>query len=194
LEQTLRERTNQRIKGSLMKKQLFLISLSFLLFGCSKSVIQNQDASGKNFPAVSAQLLTGEKIELPSYLVGAPAVMFIGYVQNAQFDIDRWVLGLNQVGAKVKLIEVPTIQGMIPGIIKDSIDNGMRSGIPQEDWPLVATVYKDADKIAKFTGTERPLNARVLLLDKTGSIVWFFDRGYSPTYVLELAEKIKTLN
>jgi hypothetical protein len=177
-----------------MKNLLFLISLSFLLFGCSKNSIQNKEASGKNFPEVSATLLTGENIKLPAYLAGASAVVFVGYIQNSQFDIDRWILGLNQVGAKVRLIEVPTIQGMIPSLIRDKIDNGMRSGIPQEDWPLVATVYDDADKITQLTGTERPLNARVFLLDKTGKIVWFYDRGYSATYVLELAEKIKALN
>ncbi|MDK2970820.1 MAG: hypothetical protein PWP23_575 [Candidatus Sumerlaeota bacterium] len=66
------------------------------------------------------------------------------------------------------------------------IDEGMRSGIPREDWRSVVTVYKDAGRIVRATGNENPRNARVLLLDKTGRIVWFHDSGYSAGKMLEL--------
>jgi hypothetical protein len=69
----------------------------------------------------------------------------------------------------------------------------MRRGIPQEDWPAVVTVYSDADKIISMTGNESPRNARVILLDKDGTIRWFFDRGYSADRVLELSKKAATL-
>ena len=55
----------------------------------------------------------------------------------------------------------------------------MRKGIPQESWKDVITVYGDEKrKIADWTGTENPRNARVILLDENGKVIWFHDRGY----------------
>ena len=63
----------------------------------------------------------------------------------------------------------------------------MRSGIPSEDWPSVATVYgPGAIRIVELTGNERPRNIRVLLLDAGGRIRWFHDRGFSASKLLEL--------
>ena len=60
-----------------------------------------------------------------------------------------------------------------------AIDSGMRSGIPEEDWAAVVTVYEEADKLAAFTGNEAGRNGRVLLLDGEGQVVFYHDRGYS---------------
>ena len=98
---------------------------------------------------------------------------------DSQFDIDRWLLGLNQIGLDVPVYELPTIPGLFPGLFAGAIDEGMRSGIPQEDWAIVVTIYDDADAVAKFLGNETPLPARVVLLDKDGRVAFFHDRGYS---------------
>ena len=63
----------------------------------------------------------------------------------------------------------------------------MQRGIPKDEWSAVTTTYGDAaEAIGKFTGTERPRNARVLLLDSSGIVRWFYDQGFS-------ALKLKTL-
>jgi cytochrome oxidase Cu insertion factor (SCO1/SenC/PrrC family) len=59
------------------------------------------------------------------------------------------------------------------------IDNGMRKGIPKELWKGVVTVYEDGDMIQRFTGNINPNNARVMLLDAQGKILYFYDRGFS---------------
>jgi predicted transcriptional regulator len=69
----------------------------------------------------------------------------------------------------------------------------MRSGIPQEDWAIVATVYDDADAIARFLGNETPLPARVVLLDKQGKVAFFHDRGYSTKTLLRLSAQLQEL-
>jgi hypothetical protein len=46
-------------------------------------------------------------------------------------------------------------------------------------WKGVVTVYKDGEQVQSFTGNERPNNARVVLLTKDGSIVHFYDEGFS---------------
>ncbi|MCB1319222.1 MAG: hypothetical protein KDK34_03155, partial [Leptospiraceae bacterium] len=125
---------------------------------------------------------------------GRPILLLVGYVMETQFDLDRWLIGLVQTEAPIRFYEVPTVQGMIPGLFAERIDAGMRSGIPDEDESSVITVYtEDADRIIKFTGNENPRNARVLLLDGDGRVVWFHDSGFSASVLSTLLETIKAL-
>lgn len=138
-------------------------------------------------PTVRGESLSGIETELPADLLGKVSVLILGYVQDAQFDADRWLFGLLQAETPVKIMEVPTIRGLVPSLIDFRIDSGMRSGIPNEDWSSVVTVYGDpAMKLLSFTGNETPRNVRVLLLDGNGVVIWMHDRGFSAGKMLEL--------
>lgn len=169
------------------------VVLAFSLPAC-RATVPNRNPIGEPFPAVTGEGLDGTPRTLPDDLAGAPAILLVGYVQDTQFDLDRWLLGLLQAGTPGSILEVPTIPGLVPGVIAGTIDGGMRSGIPSEDWASVVTVYRsDAKRIVAATGNERPRNGRVLLLDGEGQIVWFHDRGYSAAKLLELDARTRAL-
>ena len=160
------------------------------LCGCA-TVYDNKDILSQSFPEVIGESLEEEIVQLPDHFSGAHTILLLGYEQNAQFDIDRWLLGLTDGQAQAKVYEIPTVVGMLPGMISGRIDNGMRSGIPSELWTSVITVYgRDAERLARFTGNEKPLNARVILLDPGGKVVYFHDRGYGIPYLKELISLI----
>lgn len=172
----------------------WLFALVTLLLAACSSTLPNRDPVGEPFPRVAGESLEGESVALPDALRGQPAVLLIGYKQQTQFDIDRWLLGMAQAGLKAPLLEVPTIPGLVPSLASGFIDDGMRSGIPREDWSVVVTLYGSAAKpVAELTGTENGNNARVLVLDASGTIVWFHDRGYSASKVLELVQRTNAL-
>lgn len=171
----------------------FTLVLALLALTACGSTTPNRTPTGEAFPDVQGTGLGGTAWALPGDLDG-PAILIVGYVQNAQFDIDRWLLSLAQLETPVRVLEVPTIEGMVPGMIAGTIDDGMRSGIPNEDWPSVVTVYGDgAERIVRFTGDERPRNGRVLLLDAAGRVVWFQDRGHSAGLALALDRAARAL-
>ena len=65
----------------------------------------------------------------------------------------------------------------------------MRSGIPEEDWAVVVTLYGSAARpVTELTGTTNGRLARVMLLDADGAVAWFHDRGYLASRAIELAE------
>ncbi|MDG2143406.1 MAG: hypothetical protein P8N31_07615, partial [Planctomycetota bacterium] len=98
-----------------------------------------------------------------------------------------WLIGLLQATPTAMILEVPAVNGLFPSLIADTIDSGMRSGIPKEDWSSVVTIYGDsASEIVEFTGNENPRNVRVVLLDSNGTVRWFHDRGFSAGKLLEL--------
>lgn len=172
---------------------LLTLALVFSLPGC-RTTVPNRDPLGEPFPAVSGEGLDGTVRALPADLDGAPAVLLVGYVQDAQFDLDRWLLGLLQAGTPGRVLEVPTVAGLVPGLIAGTIDGGMRSGIPSEDWASVVTLYRaDAKRVVALTGNERPRNGRILLLDEEGRVDWFHDRGYSAAKLVELDARVRAL-
>lgn len=165
-----------------------VIMLALAAAACS-SPIPNRDPTGERFPDVVGESLAGEVVELPASLGGQPAIVLVGYLQEAQFDIDRWLMGLIQAGAAVPILELPTIPQLVPTLASRWIDEGMRSGIPEEDWAVVVTLYGSAARpVTELTGTTNGRLARVMLLDADGAVAWFHDRGYSASRAIELAE------
>ncbi|MEM8546639.1 MAG: hypothetical protein AAGF46_00625, partial [Pseudomonadota bacterium] len=104
-----------------------------------------------------------------------------------------WLLGILQAEIDVRLLEVPTIPGAMASLASGFIDDGMRSGIPREDWKVVVTVYGSAAKpIAALTGTTNGNIARIVVLDAEGTIIWFDDTGYSARKVLALKDVLSS--
>ena len=177
----------------MIRRIFFSLCLIAMLSGC-RTVVPNQNPTGLPFPSVTGTSLTGKKVQVPTDFEGKPAVLMVGYVQRSQFDIDRWILGFIQLDTPARLVEVPTIPGLFPGLFANRIDEGMRRGIPREDWPAVVTVYEEGADIVNFTGNVLPNNARILLVDEHGKVIWFSDRGYSGGQVKELDTLIRSLS
>jgi hypothetical protein len=174
-----------------------LILIIFLLLsivsGCTTEY-PNRMLVGEPFPRVSGQSLEKQSITFPQVLDGRNVVLLLGYVQDAQFDIDRWLIGLDMTQTQVDVYELPTIQGMFPRFFKTQINEGMRKGIPKDLWKGVVTIYDDGEKVQKFTGNINPNNARVILLAKDGDVAFFYDGGFSVSAIKSLKSTIDSLN
>jgi hypothetical protein len=166
---------------------LLIILFISLASGCSTQY-KNQSLVGKSFPSVSGQSLEEETVNIPDDFNKKFTLLLVGYKQNSQFDIDRWLIGLDMTKTKVDAYEIPTIQGLFPRMFSTVIDNGMRKGIPKELWKGVITVYEDGEKVQAFTGNEDPNNARVILLNKEGTILYFYDDGFSVSALNQLRD------
>lgn len=169
-----------------------LLPLLAALTACS-STWPRRNPTGEVFPTVTGTSLADQSVTFPDVGRGAPMLLLIGYEQNTQFDLDRWIQALDMAGAKVRAFELPTIPGMLPRMFSGFIDGGMRRGIPEEDWLAVVTLYGEASKIAAFTGNDDGLPGRVVLLDKDGRVVFFHDRGFSLGTLKQLQSKLQEL-
>lgn len=170
-------------------RTLMLFIIMVLASGCSTQYV-NKDITGKIFPSVIGQSLEKENVKLPEDFKEKFTLLLIGYKQNSQFDIDRWLIGLDMTETQVAVYEVPTIQGLFPRMFSTMIDNGMRSGIPKPLWKGVITIYEDGDNVQAFTGNEDPNNARVVLLNNNGKVIYFYDDGFSVTALNQLRDSL----
>jgi hypothetical protein len=138
------------------------------------------------------KLLKKNKINIPKDFKNKTTLLLLGYTQNSQFDIDRWLIALDMTKTNVATYEIPTIQGLFPRMFSTTIDNGMRSGIPKSLWKGVVTVYKDGGIIQAFTGNDAPNNARVILINTNGKIIYFYDQGFSVDALNNLRDSLQT--
>jgi hypothetical protein len=167
-----------------------ILLLLLLLVSCSTKY-PNRNPVGEIFPSVKGQALSGEEWTIPNGMQGKQAILLVGYKQDTQFDIDRWLIGLDMKSVETPTYEIPTIAGLFPRMFATKIDAGMRRGIPKELWKGVITIYKDGETVQKFTGNERPNNARVILLDTDGKILYFQDNGFSVGNLNALIDKLQ---
>ena len=156
--------------------------------GCS-TTYERRDPTGETFPTVTGTALDGTEVTFPDAGGDQPLLLLVGYDQDAQFDIDRWMLALTQAEVRVRFYEVPTIPGLFPRMFSGTIDDGMRRGIPEPDWGGVVTLYGDAPQVAAFTGNRDGLTARVVLL-VGGEVAFFHDRGFSVGALEQLASHL----
>lgn len=159
--------------------RIIFLSLVVILITACSTTHPNKNITGQIFPNVAGQSLEKEAINVPGDFKEDHTLLLIGYKQDSQFDIDRWLIALDFTETQIPVYELPTIQGMFPRMFSTFIDNGMRKGIPKPLWKGVITIYKDGDKVQQFTGNESPNNARVALINNKGEILYFYDEGFS---------------
>lgn len=181
-----------------MRRKLVMIGFWLAAFisvsGCASYEYTSSIVVGDQMIMVTGENLEGELVKVPEDFKNQPTLLLFGFVQNSQFDIDRWLIGLDMTETKVATYEIPTIKGMAPRMFRTFIDNGMRKGIPKELWKGVVTIYSDGDKIQRFTGNQNPNNARVLLLNKDGVIEYFYDRGFSVDALNAVRDNLSKMN
>lgn len=165
--------------------------IAAVVSGCANYDYPSQVTIGGNMPQVTGESLEGQTVVIPTDFAGQETLLLFGYKQDSQFDIDRWLIGLDMTQTQVAAYEIPTIQGMVPRMFSGFIDSGMRKGIPKQLWKGVVTVYADGDKVQRFTGNQNPNNARVMLLSKEGEIVYFYDQGFSVEALNDLRDALE---
>lgn len=173
-----------------IKRILALISISMYLSACASYEYTSNVILNEPMIHAKGETLEGKEITIPDEFSGKQTLLLLGYKQDSQFDIDRWLIGLDMTQTNIAVYEIPTIQGMAPRMFSTFINNGMRRGIPKELWKGVITVYHDGDKVQRYTGNQNPNNTRVILLDEQGKVMYFYDRGFSVDALNEVRKLI----
>ena len=174
-------------------QKVLILGICGFFFGCSTYHYESTVEINQTLISASGETLDGTPVTIPNDLEGQPAVLLFGYVHKSQFDIDRWLIGLDMTKVAVPIYELPTIKNPFAGWFSTRIDDAMREGIPREIWSDVITIYEDGDEVQRYTGNITPKNARVVVINASGKVVYFYDRGFSVAALNELNAALKSL-
>jgi hypothetical protein len=132
-------------------------------------------ATRKTFPEINARSLTGRGYRLPGDLDGDRNVLVVAFKRAQQELVDGWLpalLALESRVANLRVYEIPTISGAWSPA-RWLIDGGMRGGIPDPDARgRTLTSYTDVGRVLKALGLEGPETIAVVLIERSGEIVW----------------------
>jgi hypothetical protein len=110
---------------------------------------------------------------------GQNTLFLFGDIHKSQLDIDQWLIGLDQTNTQVAVYEIPTIKGVFPQIFSTLFDAVMSERIPKEIWIGLIIVYKDGERVKRYTENLKPKDALVLLLYVQGETLHFYERDFS---------------
>jgi hypothetical protein len=151
-----------------------------------------QLAPGETLPALSGEYLTGRPALLPRDACGRVTLLLLGFTYDSRFPVEAWTKRFRQEfekNPKVAFYEIPMIGGLAR-LGKWFIDSGMRQGTPKADQGNVITVYGGTDWWKQRVAFGDPKAAYLLLIDKTGKIVWQYAGDFDEKRYQELSAEV----
>ncbi len=125
-----------------------------------------------NFPPLTAETLSGNKITFPNVVKGKKALLVVAFERQAQSQADAWydayVKNFQPKG--YVFYELPMISGLWKWM-SGFIDSGMRSGVPSYKHDNVTTYYGPLDDYYEAFGVTNKSIVYVIILDEQGRIV-----------------------
>lgn len=168
-------------------------ALTLLGAGLVAAASPQSSAPDRVFPSVRADDLNGRVYDLPRDFEGERTLVFVGFAQEQQADIDTWVGPVQTLMADhpgLRWYEVP-VAGSANRLFKPMIDAGMRAGIQDlEMRGRTITLFVDRTAFRRALGlsTEREIHA--LLLDSEGRVLWSAEGPFTPAKGRVLAEAL----
>ncbi len=145
------------------------------------------------FPAVSGYNLLRQKIQLPGGLVGQYNLVLIPFQQWQQAQVDTWVPALSELEQAfpgLAFYELPTIYKMNT-LSRLFLNEGMRAGIPNHKTrSRTITLYLEKSEFRQRLGIASEDAITLLLLDRTGQILWRAAGSFEPEKAHDLAKTL----
>lgn len=148
----------------------------------------------KQFPEVSGSNLLRESVAFPQDFKAEYNLVLIAFYQPQQYDINTWLsfaakLESEQPG--FTYYELPVIRSMNP-LSRWFINEGMRAGIGDPDaLARTVTLYLDKREFRRRLGIESENAIQVLLVDRSGKILWRTSGRFNEHKAAALFEQMK---
>ena len=66
---------------------------------------------------MQGESLDKQQVEIPTGFEADYSLLLIGYKQDSQFDIDRWLIGLDMTNVTIPTYELPQLRGWLPACL-----------------------------------------------------------------------------
>jgi hypothetical protein len=135
----------------------------------------NNGAAPARFPEIEGKNLDGKRFRLPRDFEGAMNLVIVAFQREQQLVVNTWLPTadlLENIYPELRFYELPTISRMNP-FVRWFINTGMRSGIKEpKSRRKTITLYLDKEAFRKSLGIANEELISILLVDKTGKILW----------------------
>ncbi len=146
------------------------------------------------FPEVTGSNLEGREFNLPGDFEGNLVLAIVPFQRWHQDVIDVWAPAVKDLAARTpgfRFYETPTLSKM-NRLYRWGIDSGMRGGIPDPATRAITiTLYLDKEAFRKALEIPDEQSVHLLLLNRSGEIVWRTSGDYTPEKAADLERAVR---
>ena len=171
------------------------MTLRVTAFALAAASLLTIPASAQQFPHLEEESLAGQKVILPESVSGKVAVLVLGFSKASSTPTGAWAKRAQEEFGKnpgFAMYQLAVIEEA-PSLIRGMIISGMKKGMPDAQRAYVVPVVHRESELKKQVNFKQPDDAYILLLDRSGTIVYeahaaSLDPGYA-----ELRGKVQAL-
>ena len=152
-------------------------------------------AFAQQLPRLQEENLAGQQVVLPGAAAGRVAVLVFGFSRASQNSTGAWMKHLREdfgKSAGFALYQLPVLEEA-PRLIRGMITSGMKKGVPEAERPHFSPVMHHEAELKKLVNYKEADDAYLVVLDRTGKIVYQAHSGPDASGYAELRAKLQSL-
>jgi hypothetical protein len=155
-----------------MKRVVFLLMIAASMAALTGSRAAEQTPT--LLPRTEAETASGKAITLPDAIVGSVDVLLVGFTKQSSTATAAWERRLlrDYSGASVPVIYRFAVLESVPRLLRRHVKRGIEKNIPKNRQDNFVLLFKMESAWKTLVRFDEPDHAYVLLLDKTGRVLW----------------------
>jgi hypothetical protein len=152
-------------------------------------------SAAQQFPHLEEESLAGQKVILPASVSGKVAVLVLGFSRASSTPTGAWAKRAQEEFGKnpgFALYQLAVIEEA-PSFIRAMIISGMKKGMPEAQRAYVVPVVHQESELKKLVNFQQPDDAYIVLLDRSGAIVFHTHAATADPGYAELRAKVLAL-
>jgi hypothetical protein len=149
----------------------------------------------QQFPRLQEENLNGQQIVLPDAASGKVAVLVMGFSKASKTPTEAWARRIDSDFGKAPafvLYQMPILES-VPKMFRGMIISGIKKGVPENQRATFVPVVHNEDDLKKLVGFKGEDDAYIVVLDRSGKVVYqTHGESVDPGYA-ELKAKIQAL-
>lgn len=128
----------------------------------------------EEMPQISGQSLANKQIDFPSVCGGSVCIIVIGFSHASQSQVKAWTDRANSEfhdHPHVAIYSMAVLEDA-PRLVRGMAVHGIRSSVPAAQHDHFVIVYQGEAGLKRVVAFQKPDDAYILLLDRTGQINW----------------------
>jgi hypothetical protein len=161
-------------------KNVFTIILLLFCLSVSPAMAQNttnqtDEVIGINFPDLSGESLSGQKVALPQAAAGKVTLIMIALKRDSIPKLDPWLKAYDEAFGKNKsfaFYKIPMMKSAFAKQISSMINGKMKKDNPEELHDKIITYYGPVEDYVKVLGIDDEEKGYAFILDIKGAVKW----------------------
>jgi hypothetical protein len=148
----------------------------------------------EEMPHITGQTLVNKQIDFPSACAGSACIIVIGFSHGSRSQVKAWTDRANtdlHNGPTVAVYSMAVLEDA-PRLVRGMAVHGIKSGIPDGQRDHFAVVYQGEAALKRVAGFRKTNDAYVLLMDRTGNIIWTTSGPVSDTLFSDLKNHLSS--